>query len=182
MCTHRACVCTALINEISMGTAPEVVFRVLPRHRVGRSGREFGAPGAARGPAPCDPEPSFWRRRPAPASRVGRRQTDRSVGRRLAAGAASPFGARELCRPVPLLRIAPRHSDSFRAGLVGRSPAATAADLRRSRRWFVDRHKKMSTAKPSLVPEAFGLLDAVRPSRWCYRSGHLYVHRYVTTV
>ncbi len=59
MCTHRACACTALINEISMGTAPEVVFRVLSRHRVGRSGRAFGAPGAAGGPAPCDPEPSF---------------------------------------------------------------------------------------------------------------------------
>jgi hypothetical protein len=36
---HRACVRTALINEISTVTAPEVVLGVLPWHRVGRVGR-----------------------------------------------------------------------------------------------------------------------------------------------
>ena len=39
------------------GTASEVVLGVPPWHNVGCSGRAFGAPGAARGPAPCDPEP-----------------------------------------------------------------------------------------------------------------------------
>ncbi len=44
VCTHRACVRTALINEISTGTAPEVVLGLAAvASRVRRSGRAFGA-------------------------------------------------------------------------------------------------------------------------------------------
>jgi len=59
VCVHRACVRTALINEISKLMAPEVDLEVLPWSRVERSGRAFGAPGAAHGLGRCNPEPSF---------------------------------------------------------------------------------------------------------------------------
>jgi len=58
VCVHRACVRTALINEISKLMAPEVDLEVLPWSRVERSRRAFGAPGAAHGLGRCNPEPS----------------------------------------------------------------------------------------------------------------------------
>jgi len=71
VCTHRACVRTALINEISKVMAPEVDLEVLPWSRVERSGRAFGATGAAHGPGRCDPEPSFGRSSCLPARIFG---------------------------------------------------------------------------------------------------------------
>ena len=59
VCTHRACVRTALINEISTGTAPEVVPGLLPWHRAsGDLGALSALAGSAHGLGRCNPEPS----------------------------------------------------------------------------------------------------------------------------
>jgi hypothetical protein len=79
VCVHRACVRTALINEISKLMAPEVDLEVLPWSRVERSGRAFGAPGAAHGLGRCNPEPSICILGRDVALRCRLREKDRSV-------------------------------------------------------------------------------------------------------
>jgi len=57
VCTHRACLRTALLNEISTGPHPKCSSGCCRCwHPVGRSGRAFGTPGAPSSSGRCDPE------------------------------------------------------------------------------------------------------------------------------
>jgi hypothetical protein len=117
VCAHRACVCTALINEIPTGQGREVSSGCCRGVPAGDMGARSALACSAHGLGRCNPEPSIWRR-----SQFATRPLRWSDLNRLLEQAGTPA----LCR-IPIRELAVRGT-----GQLDQSPQmADALTVRR---------------------------------------------------
>jgi hypothetical protein len=79
VCAHRACVCTALINEIPTGQGREVSSGCCRGVPAGDMGARSALACSAHGLGRCNPEPSFGARHVYREVVWHRAENDRSV-------------------------------------------------------------------------------------------------------